>query len=790
MRILWQKSKHKKALLIGLPVAAGLLWYTFCLPNPLFKDFYSNVLYARDGQLLGARIASDGQWRFPESTDQLPQKYVRALLTFEDKRFYHHMGVDPLAVGRALRQNLQRKEVVSGASTLTMQVIRLSCPAKRRTLARKVYEIILATRLELRCSKDRILHLYSAHAPFGGNVVGLEAACRRYFNRSPRQLSWAEASLLAVLPNAPSSLHPGRQRTALLQKRNRLLHRLWQQGDMDSLDYALALDEPLPQTPYAMPDRAYHLLDLAAKEHGAQAFITTIDPVLQEHVNHTVLRYNKRYRANKVENLAVLVADVHTGEILAYCGNVFDGNDPRPGGSVDVIQAPRSSGSTLKPFLYAAMLDKGLIWPDMLIKDTPFHTKNFAPRNFSNTFEGAVPARQVIEQSLNVPSVRMLDAYGTEAFLLQLKQLGFSTVTRPATDYGLSLILGGAEITLYDLVRAYYRQAAQLNRYTNPEDTCYKDLTYLLPQKESVPARERLGEGVFTEASLYLLMESLSQLNRPEEEASWDTFHSTRKIAWKTGTSWGHRDAWSVGITPQYVVGVWVGNATGEGRSQLTGVGYAAPVLFDVFAWLPASAQWFSLPEVQLEQAVVCAQSGHPASGLCPQTDTVWVPRNAHKPAPCPYHVLVHLDAERQYRVNSTCYPTGSMVHTPWFVLPPAQEWYYMQKHLNYEPLPPLHPALQEGAGVSKGLEIIYPQQGDVVITPLDLDGKTKGAVFRAAHQDREAILYWHIDDQYVGRTQGGTHQIKTDPAPGRHILYVTDQYGDGATVAFTVSDF
>lgn len=777
------------ASVMGLMVIVFLVFYAFCLPKPLFKDAYSRVIYSNSGELLGARIASDGQWRFPVSTLELPQKYVNALVTYEDKRFYHHPGIDPLAIGRAIRQNLQHRQIISGASTITMQTIRLSRPDKPRTFTRKFYEMILATRLELRCSKDQILHLYSAHAPFGGNVVGLEAACRRYFNRTPAQLSWAEASLLAVLPNSPSSLHPGRNRTLLQQKRDRLLYRLWQDGQMDEMEYTLAIDEPMPANPYPMPDIAYHLLERAGKEHGDNAYQTTIDAHLQQRVNQTALRYNNIYRSNKVNNLSIMVADVHTGEIVAYYGNVFQKNDPRPGGSVDVIQAPRSSGSTLKPFLYAAMLDKGQIWPDMLMKDTPFHAQNFAPRNFTNTFEGAVPAHQVIERSLNVPSVRMLDTYGTEPFLMLLRQLGFSTVTRPSGDYGLSLILGGAEITLYDLVRAYYRQAAQLNQYANPQEFIFQDLTYLQKQEGS-PARKTQETQSFTCASLYLLMESLSNLNRPEEEANWETFYSSRKIAWKTGTSWGHRDAWSVGITPDYVVGVWVGNASGEGRAQLTGVGYAAPVLFDVFSLLPASAKWFSMPEAQMEQVVICTQSGHPAGSLCPQTDTVWVPRTEVRPETCPYHMLVHLDANEQWRVNSSCYDVRNMVHKSWFVLPPSQEWYYMQKHLNYRPLPSVHPALKESTGVAKGLEIIYPQRGDIVVTTLDLDGKTKGAIFRAAHQDRDAILYWHIDDQYVGTTQAGNHQIKTDPAPGRHLLYVTDQYGAGATVSFSVSDF
>ena len=788
MRFLTHISKKGRVWLLSVGILTGvlLLAYALCLPNPLFQVPYSRVVESADGHLLGARIAKDGQWRFSPS-DTIPDKFTKALIAYEDKRFYYHPGVDPLAIGRALLSNIRTSKTVSGASTLTMQTIRLSRAPRARTWGEKIMEAVLATRLEWRCSKQEIITLFAQHAPFGGNVVGLEAACQRYFGRSPSQLSWAEAALLAVLPNAPSLMHPGKNRLALMTKRNALLTRLYQEGTIDLQTYDLAQAEPLPQQTYAIPEHAYHLTERVGKELGDTYVRTTTDFQLQQRVNATAWRYNAHYRSNHVENLAVVVVHVATGTVRAYVGNIYDPLQPRRGGSVDVATAPRSSGSTLKPFLYAAMLDDGSLLPTQLVKDVPYHYKDFAPKNFTQTFDGAVPAHQVIERSLNVPSVYMLDRYGVERFHQLLQQVGFQTINKDPMHYGLSLILGGAEITLCDLVQAYYHQAAQLNQVKDPTFPIYKDITY--NAADSLPSqRATLTEPPLSNASLYLLFESLSRLNRPEEEAQWERFSHGRKVAWKTGTSWGHRDAWSIGVTPEYVVGVWVGNADGEGRAQLTGVGYAAPLLFEVFSLLPETG-WFARPEVELERLAVCRQSGHPASALCPQVDTLWVPRVSHRPDPCPYHVAVHLSPDGAYRVNSSCCPVSQIQTVPWFVLPPIQAWYYSQTHLDYRPLPPLHPMLEQGALNRSRLEILYPQPGDIVSTPRDLDGQRQGAIFRAMHHDSQALLFWHLDNQFLGTTSNGEHQITISPVPGRHLLQVTDSYGADATVSFTVSD-
>ena len=750
--------KFKKIILILTPLAA---LYIFCLPARLFRQPLSASLSTQDGTLLGARISSSGQWYF-EPAASVPEKFAKCIVAYEDKRFWWHPGVDLLSIGRAVRQNLTKGEVVSGASTITMQVIRLSRPDAPRSIPEKLLEAVMATRLELRCSKKEILLLYASNAPFGGNVVGIEAAAWRYFGRPASELSWAESAMLAVLPNSPALIHPGRNRQILLDKRNRLLDKLFDKGVLDEVECELSKDEPLPDKPLPMPDKAYHLLERLRAEGGDRAYTCSIDPALQARASALAASHFAEYHGNMVDNIGILVRSVSTGDILAYYGNTIGLAPGLRGESVDMIPARRSSGSTLKPLLYAAMLQEGMIFPASLIKDTPYNYNSFSPRNFGRTFDGAVPADQVIERSLNVPSVRMLEAYGVDRFLDLLHEMGFVTVDRDADNYGLSLILGGAEITLESLVNAYLLMASKL---AAPED-----------EEVDIP---------LSRAAIWLTFEALSKAGRPEEESSWREFSSGRRIAWKTGTSWGNRDAWSVGVTKDYVVGVWVGNSDGEGRSGMTGVSYASPIMFDVFASLP-SGKWFQMPMDEMVPVEVCRQSGLPASRICPDCEQVWVPDIETRPDECRYHRIVHLDADCRYLVNSSCYPVERMVEKVWFVLPPAQEWYYMKNHLDYRPLPPKHPDFDSASDSGNPIEIIYPQNGITVVVTRGLDGREQGVVVRAAHTDPTADLFWHLDDGFVGKTHG-EHDLMLHPEPGRHLLVAMDSNGASRSVMFTV---
>ena len=378
----------KRKIVLG-SLAVLLLGYLFCLPRDLFKGVpYSTVVYSAEGELLGARIADDQQWRFPPC-DTVPERYAKAVVRFEDRHFYWHPGVNPVSLVRALIDNIRSGHVVSGGSTLTMQVIRIS-RQRERTVWQKMIEAVLATRLELRCSKRKILALYASYAPFGGNVVGLEAASWRYFGRPAGELSWGEAATLAVLPNAPATMHPGRRREDLLEKRNRLLENLFQHGDIDQDSYEAALSEPLPDAPLPLPSYAQHFVEACPR--GVQTH-SSIRIGLQRAIESSVNRKSDEMAREGVADLAAIVIDNRSGAIVAYVGNASPDLE-RPGRQVDIANSPRSTGSILKPFLYAAALEDGTILPETLLPDIPVNLGGFAPQNFDRQFYGAVHASE------------------------------------------------------------------------------------------------------------------------------------------------------------------------------------------------------------------------------------------------------------------------------------------------------------------------------------------------------------------------------------------------------------
>ena len=789
-------TKNKYSL--QLVFCALILWICLMhlwIPKPLISKPYSTLLYTTETSgrevLLGARIASDGQWRFP-SGSEVPEKFAVCLTQYEDKRFWYHPGIDPFALMRAVQLNLTQSRVVSGGSTLTMQLARIAQGNQSRTVGQKVIEMLWALYLECSYSKVEILRMYASNAPFGGNVVGIEAAAWRYFGREAKDLSWAEQATLAVLPNSPALIHPGRNRAELKQKRDKLLLRLYEKHILDKTEYELACMEALPEKPLPLPNEAPHLLERLAIEKQENRIHTTVDPTLQQQVQRLVNRYVADYRSNHIYNAAALVADVGSGKILAYVGNVTDQNMTTGHGyQVDVITSPRSTGSVLKPFLYAAMLNDGLILPGTLIADTPLNINGFTPQNFNKTFYGAVPAHVAIERSLNVPLVRMLSQYNTGRFMSLLKRLGMTTLRFSEDHYGASLILGGAEGSLWDLSGMYASLARMLSHYRSYNGRYDRSDIHPLtpyPIEEKKPIRSvtdtRLAdESLLSYASLWFMFEAMSGLNRPEEEADWQQFSSMKQVAWKTGTSYGGRDAWAIGVTPRYVVGVWVGNATGEGRSGLTGVGYAAPILFDIYSLLP-DVPWFDQPYDELEEVAVCRQSGHKASAICDEVDTVYIPRTGIATAVCPYHRIVHLSQDGQYRVNSSGESVSRMQERSWFVLPPAQAYYYKNYHVEYQALPPLKPGCEEDQ--SRQIAILYPEHQAVLYLPKGFSGEREKVVMRATHARSDATLYWHLDDVYLGETRQ-IHQMACLIEPGNHILTLLDEDGNRRSILFEV---
>ena len=779
--------KKRVRLAGGIVLVTLVVAFYFSLRDPLFDTPYSTVLEDKHGRLLSATIAADGQWRFPAHA-QVPLKFEKAILEFEDHRFYYHPGVDLLAIGRAAANNLAAGRVVNGGSTLSMQIIRLADRQPPRHFFQKLKEALLAVRLELRYSKAEILSLYAAHAPFGGNVVGLEAACWRYFQRSSEELSWGEAALLAVLPNHPALIHPGRNRAALVAKRNKLLARLLATGELDETDYALALAEPIPDAPLPLPRLAPHLLQLARTHgHDQQRITSTVDETLQKRIGEIVSDHHHSLREKQIHNAAVVVLEVNTGHVLAYVGNTTSVGGRNE--HVDVIQAPRSTGSILKPFLYAALLDEGRLLPNMLQPDVPTIINGFAPKNFSRQYDGAVPAHKALTRSLNIPAVHQLRSYRYEKFYHLLTRMGLTTLHQPADHYGLALVLGGAEGTLWDITGAYASLARTLNHYFLRMHAQRYAAADIHPPQFSAAPNVKVDEGqpvgLISAAAIWQTFQALREVNRPSEEAGWKHFSSARAIAWKTGTSIGFRDGWAVGVTPQYAVGVWVGNADGEGRPGLTGTDAAAPLMFSVFSALPADPLWFQRPNSELKEITVCAESGHPATDLCRRrVQQLAVHGKAHA-LPCPYHRLVHLSHDHQYRIHSGCASLEHIHATAWFVLPPVMEYYFKQQHWGYKALPPYRPGCANPAAIA-AMDFIYPKPNTKVFIPRGLDGLPEQTVFHAAHRQAGQLLFWHLDGQYIGSTRN-PHQLPLQAGEGEHVITLTDQEGNLLESRFTV---
>ena len=741
------------SFLCALPFFALIL---FCMPE--FKAPYSFILYGSNGKLLGAAAASDGQWRFPKHGD-IPHNYKQALIAYEDNNFYLHFGIDPAAVFRALADNVSSKKIVSGASTITMQTARLSKKNTKRTLVQKIKEAGQALLLELKYSKNGILNLYASQAPYGGNVVGIEAAAWRYFGRGAEDLTWAEVSALAVLPNQPSLVRPGKRAELLEKKRNALLLKLFLQKRMNEEAYLLAAAEPVPEKPKPLPQKALHYLEALKAEHKTvfKDNRTHIDSELQDAVYKIAEHYFDKFSLSGVYNAAVLVQKTETGEIIAYVANTGLQSGRGKNAHVDMIRARRSSGSLLKPLLFAGLLDAGMILPEQLLIDIPTKIAGYNPQNSSYKYTGAIPAKRALAYSLNVPFVRALRDFTVPAFLDLLKRCGFTTFNRTADEYGLPLILGGGEITLSEITDAYRKM--------------------MLQSQNKLKAPFPLSP-----AACRIALDALADSNRPEEEAVWQLYADSRKIAWKTGTSYGNKDAWTIGVTPEYTVGVWCGNASGEGRPEITSTKTAAPILFEVFSILPKTS-WPALQKLDFEFVEVCADSGCPASQFCSRTKKILKPAHAHLQSVCPYCRAVSLTRDGKFQAKA-----GDISELPKienrFILPAAAEYFYRQNHPEYRPLPQW---LTKSAGSANDeFELLFPENGISVFIPTELDGSRGAVVAEAAHKDSFASVYWDLDGEYLGMTRT-YHQMRIRTEKGGHLLTLTDDRGRQIRRAFTV---
>lgn len=747
---------------------------------------YSAVLLDKHDAFLSAKVACDGQWRFP-ITKKLPETYKQALIFYEDKNFYRHFGIDPFALVRAFYQNLKNGKVISGASTISMQLARLCLKNKSRSIFTKLEEMYLTIGFEFLYSKEKILQLYSGLAPFGSNVVGLETAIWKYYHKRLEDLSWAEAALFAVLPNQPSMLHLSKNREKLLLKRNRLLRDLNNSIIISQDVYSLSIEEPLPDKPLVLPRNAPHALEYAIKLKGdATIMNSTIDLNLQNEVIRISRNHHRIFKANEIHNLAVLVVENKSGNILAYLGNSMDSSVVR-NADVDMVHAPRSSGSVLKPLLLVAMMDLGLVGPGSLVPDIPTLINGFRPENFSRQYSGAVSCREVIQKSLNVPSVLMLKEYGIPVFYANLKRFGFSHLFRPWEDYGLSLILGGAEVNMADLARTYAYLAHTLNVYQDHQQK-YPDFSdyHLRLLKNEKPHQNILNSNpdLQTAGAIHHMFQSMRLHGMNQEEFNIHTRNSLSPIALKTGTSFGYKDAWCVGVNPDYTVVVWIGNANGMARPGLIGIQTAAPLMQEIIQLLPAEREW-TIPYDDMVFIPVCRQSGFTPGRYCTDIDTQYLPKASKLLKTCTFHQKIFLDTTLNFRVFKDC--ESQIVEANWFVLPPAMEYFYASAHPEFKAMPPLREDCREkGAEQFRTLAFIYPNHNAQIMIPVDLDLQKNPMIFKATHRDPGAEIMWFMDNTYIA-SSNYPFELTFIPPPGRHHFMIMDREGHSSVIKVDV---
>ena len=575
--ISFSKSRWAKLILAFFSI---LVLINFIFP-PKVDIKYSTLITDSEGKLIHAFLSPDEKWRMFVELQEITPTLRKAIITKEDKYFQYHFGVNPVAICRAVFNNFTKNRRTSGASTITMQVARMLNPDER-TYFNKISEIFRAIQLETFYSKDEILQMYLNLVPYGSNIEGIKSASYLYFQKSPDRLSLAEVTTLAIIPNRPTSLKLGSKNPLIVEERNKWLKRFQKLQIFDNQAINDALNEPLNVFRHEAPKNAPHLSLRLKKQFPEQAIIqSNIKQATQAKVEQIVSNYVNRTKAMNINNAAVLVINNETMQVETYVGSA-NFNDKLDGGQVDGVQAIRSPGSALKPLLYATAFDKGIITPRNIINDVPTNFNGFEPENFDRKFNGKVSVEFALANSLNIPAVKIVRDLGKKDLIEQLKKADFQTVKKQEKDLGLSIVLGGCGVTLEEMTQLYvaFANDGKWRKFSLTNDISFN-------KTEASP--------LISPSASYLITEILAQIKRPDLPNNFDYTYRLPKIAWKTGTSFGFRDAWAVGLNAKYTVAIWVGNADGEGRPDLTGTSCAAPLMFSIFNIL-SQKTWFTKP--------------------------------------------------------------------------------------------------------------------------------------------------------------------------------------------------
>lgn len=757
-----------RAVVGGFCVLAIFLTLDVCFPVPV-RVPYSTIVTASDGTVIYSFLSPDDKWRMKTELPEIIPTLKTAIISKEDKWFYWHLGINPVAVVRAAFKNVFHWRTTSGASTITMQVARLLAP-KERTVWNKITEGFRALQLECHYSKDEILQLYLNLVPYGGNIEGVKAASLLYFGRLPDHLSLAQITTLAIIPNRPTTLALGKNNELIQAERNKWLRRFQASGSFPEKDIQDALTEPLDAVRREVPHLAPHFALRMKMMYPDEPIIKTrLRTPIQQKIEQLAVNYNRRMRFLGVNNAAVMIIDNTDRSVVAYCGNP-DFNDMLHHGQVDGVKAVRSPGSALKPLIYALGIERGLITPKTILTDVPTNFNGFAPENFNRQFNGTITAEKALAFSLNIPAVKVLDKLGVPLFVDKLQQLGFNQIRKDSKKLGLSAALGGCGVRLEEMTNLYA---------TFARGGKFQPLLWLASaQNDSSTERSFISNG-----AAYMITEILTQPTRPDvPNLSQNSIH-VPKIAWKTGTSYGRRDAWSIGYNQRYTIGVWVGNFDGEGVPELTGADAATPLLFEIFNSLEYNSAnvWFDRPK-SVDFRLVCAETGLPPSDYCTNQIIDYCIPTVSTNRKCEHLKTVFVSAAEDFSYCTSCLPDNGYKRMEFPNLSPELINFYESEHRGYAKIPPHNPSCSR-IFTERAPQITSPVNGKTYLLERGEDQKL---MFACTADNEVKLVYWYINDRFVQSAAPGA-PVFIAPPEGEVKISCSDDKGRNANCRVTV---
>lgn len=754
--------------LVGGLVFPFLIFLLSDLLFPLKTNInFSTVIVSSDGSILYCFLNNDQKWRIKTELNEITPLLKKTIIEKEDKYFRYHPGINIIAVSRALFKNITGGKVTSGASTITMQVARMLEP-KERNYCNKLVEMFRALQLEWHFSKNEILQMYLNLVPYGGNIEGVKTASVFYFQQEPEKLSPGQVVTLAIIPNDPNALRMGQNNSFIMQKRNFWLKYFEKSGIFEPEKVRDALNEPLDAYRHNAPKNAPHIsLYLKKNNPGADYIRTWINSEMQLKTEQLISNYIKALKSMNITNAAAIILDNKKKSVVTYVGSA-DFYDQENQGQVDGIRAIRSPGSTLKPFLYALAADQGLITPKLVIADVPINYNGYMPENYDGTFHGFVTIEKALALSLNVPAVKILDQYGKDRFLDKLGKAGFKTIRKRQKNIGYSVILGGCGVTLHELTSLF---SAFANNGVRSPARMTKDENMIKP------------DTLFSNEASYMITQILCELKRPDLPNKFENTYHLPKIAWKTGTSYGRKDAWAIGYNHNFTVGVWVGNFDGTGVAELSGAEYAVPLLFDIFNNIDYNSNydWFMPPD-NLDFRLVCSETGLIPNDFC--TNLVmdsYIPAVSSNQK-CQHLKKVFTDPDGKISYCTSCLPESGYKIELFNNFTAEVLTFYDDKEIPYKKIPPHNPDCSR----------IYTENGPQIISLTDgteyilFKNEKQQLMLRSSCENGVKKVYWYINNKFYQSCDANDRLFFT-PGEGEIKISCTDDKGRNTNIWITV---